>query len=358
MRIFAVGLSARGDGGQAIDVIDGVAAHAEHVPGSCGLDISGQYRMRVCGLSFVLLADAPAICGSARRRRAARTGAAAAAAHLPGRHRSRARRRHRHAARRRAGHRSAGRRLRGHRRRRAADRRDDQVRAGRRHADRRTSTSRSRFARRSTPLLEAAREDVRLFAIFLDDYHIDKRPDITLPLRDALTKFVNQLGPNDLVALMEPLTTLYDLKYTRSKDDLLSRIRTFEGRRGEAFPVKSAIEEAQLTQRNWHGAARRRHAVGAQGAGHADGRPARRPQVDPVLQPGPAAAARAARTNQRYARSDGSGQSRQRHHSRDRSAAARRGRLRRRQHAAAASPPTPAAAPSSTPTIRPSSSTA
>ena len=99
--------------------------------------------------------------------------------------------------------------------------------------------------------LEAAREDVRLFAIFLDDYHIDKRPDITLPLRDTLTKFVKQLGPNDLVALMEPLTTLYDVKYTRAKDELLDRIRTFEGRRGEVFPVKSAIEEAQLTQRNW-----------------------------------------------------------------------------------------------------------
>ena len=99
--------------------------------------------------------------------------------------------------------------------------------------------------------LEAARDDVRLFAIFLDDYHIDKRPDITLPLRDTLTKFVRQLGPNDLVALMEPLTTLYDLKYTRSKEELLERIRTFEGRRGELFPVKSPVEEAQLTQRNW-----------------------------------------------------------------------------------------------------------
>ena len=50
---------------------------------------------------------------------------------------------------------------------------------------------------------------------------------------------------------MEPLTTLYDVKYTRSKEELLERIRTFEGRRGEVFPVKSAIEEAQLTQRNW-----------------------------------------------------------------------------------------------------------
>lgn len=100
-------------------------------------------------------------------------------------------------------------------------------------------------------LLEAARDDVRLFGIFLDDYHISKRPDITLPLRDTLTKFINQLGPNDLVALMDPLTTLYDLKYTRSKPDLLARIRTFEGRYGETFPVKSVIEEAQLSQRNW-----------------------------------------------------------------------------------------------------------
>ena len=100
-------------------------------------------------------------------------------------------------------------------------------------------------------LLEAAREDVRLFAIFLDDYHITKRPEITLPLRDTLTKFINQLGPNDLVALMEPLTTLYDLKYTRSKTELLNRVRSFEGRYGESFPVKSAVEEAQLTQRNW-----------------------------------------------------------------------------------------------------------
>ena len=99
--------------------------------------------------------------------------------------------------------------------------------------------------------LEAARDDVRLFAIFLDDYHIDKRPDITLPLRDALTKFVIQFDPNDLMVLMDPLTTLYDLKYTRSKADVVSRIRAFEGRRGEVFPVKSVIEEAQMSQRNW-----------------------------------------------------------------------------------------------------------
>ena len=99
--------------------------------------------------------------------------------------------------------------------------------------------------------LEAARDDVRLFAIFLDDYHIDKKPDVTLPLRGALTKYVNQFRANDLLVLMDPLTTLYDLKYTRSKTDLANRIHAFEGRRGEVFPVKSVIEEAQMSQRNW-----------------------------------------------------------------------------------------------------------
>jgi len=98
---------------------------------------------------------------------------------------------------------------------------------------------------------EAARDDVRLFGIFLDDYHIDKRPEITLPLRDAISSFINQLGPNDLAVIMEPLDSLRDLKYTRSKADMLARVRTFEGRRGEIFPLKSVVEEAQMSQRNW-----------------------------------------------------------------------------------------------------------
>lgn len=104
---------------------------------------------------------------------------------------------------------------------------------------------------REHAMLEAAREDVRLFGIFLDDYHIDKRPEITLPLREAINSFINQLGPNDLAVIMEPLESLRDLKYTRSKQDLLNRVRSFEGRRGEVFPLKSAVEEAQMTQRNW-----------------------------------------------------------------------------------------------------------
>jgi VWFA-related protein len=97
---------------------------------------------------------------------------------------------------------------------------------------------------------EAARDDVRLFVIFLDDYHVDKAPQITLPLRKSLEQFVKQLGPFDLVAVMEPLTPLSHVKFTRNREDLLAQMHAFEGRRGELFPVKSAAEEAQLSVRN------------------------------------------------------------------------------------------------------------
>ena len=92
-------------------------------------------------------------------------------------------------------------------------------------------------------LVEAAKDDVRLFAIFLDDYHIDRHPTITIPLRKALEGFVEQLQPTDIVVMMDPLTTLDSLRYTRNKQQLLERIQKFEGRRGELFPVRSAVEE-------------------------------------------------------------------------------------------------------------------
>ncbi len=98
--------------------------------------------------------------------------------------------------------------------------------------------------------LEATRDDVRIFAIYFDEYHVDKAPAITLPMREALKTFVEQLGPTDLVAIMDPLTPLSALKFTRNRRELLDRVKTFEGRRGIYVPVRSVLEEAQLTQRN------------------------------------------------------------------------------------------------------------
>ena len=57
----------------------------------------------------------------------------------------------------------------------------------------------------SQAAVEATKEDVRLFAIFLDDYHIDRHPSITIPLRKALEGFIEQLQPTDLVVIMDPL---------------------------------------------------------------------------------------------------------------------------------------------------------
>jgi VWFA-related protein len=95
---------------------------------------------------------------------------------------------------------------------------------------------------------EAARDDVRVFAIFLDDYHIDKTPNVMVPLRRVLTRFVDRFWPTDLVAMMDPLTPLSALRFTRSRAELLDVITRFEGRQGEFFPVKSAMEEAQLSR--------------------------------------------------------------------------------------------------------------
>jgi VWFA-related protein len=93
---------------------------------------------------------------------------------------------------------------------------------------------------------EAAREDIRLFVIFLDDYHIQKGPAITVPLRHELTTFITRLQPTDLVAIADPLTLASRLEFTRDQSTLLDIVRNFEGRMGEVFPIKNVAEEAQL----------------------------------------------------------------------------------------------------------------
>jgi VWFA-related protein len=98
--------------------------------------------------------------------------------------------------------------------------------------------------------VEAARDDVRLFVLFLDDYHVDKSPTIMIPLHRTLRAFVEKLGPYDLVAVMDPLTPLTHVQFMRDRARLLEIVNKFEGRRGELFPVRSAAEEAQQSQRN------------------------------------------------------------------------------------------------------------
>ncbi len=77
---------------------------------------------------------------------------------------------------------------------------------------------------------EAARDDVRLFVIFFDDYHT--RVGSALAVKEPLIRFVQtQIGPNDLVAIMYPLTPLDAITVTRNHRSIVSAIQKFEGRK-------------------------------------------------------------------------------------------------------------------------------
>ena len=84
--------------------------------------------------------------------------------------------------------------------------------------------------------LIANREDVRVFVIFLDDYHTRRANSMTV--REPLKRFVqNQLRPNDIVAIMYPLSPVSDLEFTRNHNAIVGAIDRFEGRKFDYTPL-------------------------------------------------------------------------------------------------------------------------
>jgi VWFA-related protein len=82
---------------------------------------------------------------------------------------------------------------------------------------------------------EAARDDVRLFAIFLDDYHVRKENSIRV--RAPLQQFIQtQLGPTDMIGLMYPLESVFSVRMTRNQDQLVRGIEKFLGRKYDYRP--------------------------------------------------------------------------------------------------------------------------
>jgi len=97
---------------------------------------------------------------------------------------------------------------------------------------------------------EAARDDVRVFLIFWDEYHIGRFAS-AIQARRALTDFVTSaFGPTDLVALMDPLLPTDAIRWTRNRTDLSQAIQKLEGRYRVYMPVRSVLEEAQLYRRD------------------------------------------------------------------------------------------------------------
>jgi VWFA-related protein len=88
---------------------------------------------------------------------------------------------------------------------------------------------------------EAARDDVRVFVFFMDDYHVRKQN--ALSMRQTLTRFINtQLRPMDLVAVMVPLEPVAALGFTRNLDAVRTQVQQFEGRKYDYTP-RSPLEE-------------------------------------------------------------------------------------------------------------------
>src|SRR5882762_176183 len=88
---------------------------------------------------------------------------------------------------------------------------------------------------------EAARDDVRLFAIFLDDYHV--RRGSSLSVRKQLAQFIEtQIGPSDMVGVMYPLESTASVRMTRSHSAVSRGLQQFLGRKFEYDP-KNQYEE-------------------------------------------------------------------------------------------------------------------
>jgi VWFA-related protein len=93
---------------------------------------------------------------------------------------------------------------------------------------------------------EASRDDVRMFLIFWDEYHIDQFGS-AVRAREQLTRFVlESFGPTDIVGLMDQLTPVSALRFSRDRRSLADQIHLLRGRRGLYVPARSAIEEAHL----------------------------------------------------------------------------------------------------------------
>jgi VWFA-related protein len=83
--------------------------------------------------------------------------------------------------------------------------------------------------------MEAARDDVRLFAIFLDDYHV--RRGASLSVRNPLSTFIeNNLGPSDMIGVMYPLESTASVRMTRNHSAVMRGLQQFQGRKYDYEP--------------------------------------------------------------------------------------------------------------------------
>lgn len=90
-------------------------------------------------------------------------------------------------------------------------------------------------AARAVDQVRLVRDEPRLVAVFLDEYHVGA--DATARVREATARFVEQdLSPRDLVVVMKPLDSLLAIRLTLDRAEARRAIETFEGRAGDYQP--------------------------------------------------------------------------------------------------------------------------
>ena len=91
----------------------------------------------------------------------------------------------------------------------------------------------------------AANDDARIFVFFLDDYHV--RLGSSMAARKPLMEFVqNNLAPNDLVAVMYPLSPLDSVTLTRDHQSVTRILEKFEGRKFNYEPKNDTEQRYAL----------------------------------------------------------------------------------------------------------------
>jgi VWFA-related protein len=84
--------------------------------------------------------------------------------------------------------------------------------------------------------LAAGQDEARLFAIFLDEYHVASGAE-TDRVRETMTRFLDRdISPRDLIVVMKPLDSLFAIRLTRDRDAVRRAIESFAGRKGDYEP--------------------------------------------------------------------------------------------------------------------------
>jgi VWFA-related protein len=77
------------------------------------------------------------------------------------------------------------------------------------------------------------KDDARLFAIYLDEYHVAAGA-ATARVRETVARFIERdVGPNDRIVVMKPLDSLFHIELTRDRDAARAIVAGFEGRKDD-----------------------------------------------------------------------------------------------------------------------------